>query len=81
MLMATLPTEELDTCTINYRDGVMVATDECHEEVARFGTDGDLLSAFPGMDERELAHCGRFIKLNALMLMAGNTLFYGFTPV
>lgn len=75
--------DELDTCTLERSDdgGVCIVRDDCNEEVARYGWDGDCLSAFPGLDQDELNHCGRVVRINAYGIRKGRVVFFGFTPV
>ncbi|MFM7008600.1 MAG: hypothetical protein ACKO0Z_04610 [Betaproteobacteria bacterium] len=63
------------------RDDLVMVYDECWEEVARYRVAGDLLSHWPGLDERELMALGECIRGHARQLKAGHLYSFDLTPV
>lgn len=72
---------EKDKCHFSFEGDVIVVRDECLEEVARYGAMGDVLSHFPGLDQKELAMVGVLIGIMGEHNIRGKVFGCEFTAV
>lgn len=72
---------EKDRVHFKLEGEIVVVRDECHEEVARYGIDGDCLNHFPGIDDGELRELGDLIVAYASGLACGHIFKFEMTPV